>query len=167
MDCKEIRPVNPERNQPWILVGRTDAEADTLADLLEKTLMLGKIEGKRRRGWQRMRRLGSITESIMKLSKHWEIVEDRVAWLGTAHSIAKRQHDSVTEQQQLKAKVLGVLLLLLHHILCMSSRGINMRLPTLMNHFILKYCPYIFITRSLMAFWVFMEKKQEQDVILG
>lgn len=76
-------------------------------------------------------------------------------------------HDSVTEQQQLKAKVLGVLLLLLLHILCMSSRGINMQRLTLMNHFILKYCPYIFIARSLMAFWAFMEKKQEQDVILG
>ena len=61
------------------------------ANLLEKTLMLGKTEGKRRRGWQRMRWLGSITESIMKLSKLWEIVEDRVSWLRTVHSIAKSQ----------------------------------------------------------------------------
>ena len=53
--------------------------------------MLGKIEGKRRRGWQRMRWLDSIIESITKLSKLWEIVEDRVAWLGTVHSIAKSQ----------------------------------------------------------------------------
>ena len=60
-------------------------------DSLEKTLRLGKTEGKRRRGWQRMRWLGSITESIMKLSKLWEIVEDRVSWLRTVHSIAKSQ----------------------------------------------------------------------------
>ena len=47
LDCKEIKPVNPKGNQPWILTGRADAKADSL----EKTLMLGKIEGKRRRGW--------------------------------------------------------------------------------------------------------------------
>ena len=59
LDCKEIQSVNPERNQPWIFIGRTDAEAETpilwppmrRTDSLEKTLMLGKIEGRRRRGW--------------------------------------------------------------------------------------------------------------------
>ena len=61
--CKEIQPVYPKGNQSWIFIGRTDAEAETpilfhlmrRADSLEKTLMLGKIEGWRRRGWQRMR----------------------------------------------------------------------------------------------------------------
>ena len=61
LDSKEIKPVNPNRNQPQIFIGRTDAEApifwlpDAKSDSLEKTLMLGKIEGKRRRGEQKMR----------------------------------------------------------------------------------------------------------------
>ena len=58
LDCKEIKPVNPEGNQPWIFIGRTDAEAeapvlwpaDDRVDSLGKTLILGKIEGRRRRG---------------------------------------------------------------------------------------------------------------------
>ena len=59
LDCKEIKPVNPKGNQSWIFIGRTDAEAPNFdhlmwrTDLLEKTLILGKIEGRRRRGWQR------------------------------------------------------------------------------------------------------------------
>ena len=60
------------------------------ADLLEKTLMLGKVEGKRRREWQRMRWLYSITDSVnMYLSKLWEIVEDRRAWCVPVHVVAK------------------------------------------------------------------------------
>ena len=62
------------------------------ADSLEKTLMLGKIEGKRRRGWQRIRWLDSITDSVdMNLSKLWEIVEDRGAWYAAVHRVAKNQ----------------------------------------------------------------------------
>jgi len=65
--CKEIKPVHPKGNQPWIFMGRTDAEAG-------KTLMLGKIEGRRRRGWQRIRRLDDITDSMdMSLSKLQEL----------------------------------------------------------------------------------------------
>ena len=60
------------------------------ADSLEKTLMLGKIEGKRRRGQQRMRWLDSITDSTdLNLSKRWEIVKDRGAWRAAAHGVAK------------------------------------------------------------------------------
>ena len=72
LDSKEIKSVNPEGNQPWIFIGRTNAEAeapilcppDVKADSLEKTLMLGKIEGRKRRGWQRMSLLDDITASV-------------------------------------------------------------------------------------------------------
>ena len=62
------------------------------ADSLEKTLMLGKIEGKRRRGWQRIRRLDGVTNSMhMNLSKIWEIVEFRGAWWATVHGVTKNR----------------------------------------------------------------------------
>ena len=61
-------------------------------NLLEKTLLLGKIEGKRRRGWQRLRWLDSITDSVdMNLSKLWEIVNDRGAWHAAVHGLTKSQ----------------------------------------------------------------------------
>ena len=72
LDCKDCKPVNPKGNQPWILIGRTDAEAETpilwppgwKVESLEKTLILGEAAGKRRRGWQRMRWSDSITNSM-------------------------------------------------------------------------------------------------------
>ena len=93
LDCKEIQPVHPKRNQSWIFIGRTDVEAETpiywppnvKSQLIGKTLILGKIEGRKRRGWQRMRWLDGIANSMdMSLSKHRELVM-RLA----VHGVAK------------------------------------------------------------------------------
>ena len=98
LDCKEIQPVHPKGDQSWVFIGRTDVEAETpvlwppdvKSDSLEKTQMLGKIEGRRRKGRQRMGCLNDITNSMdMSFGKIWELVMDWEAWPAVVHGITE------------------------------------------------------------------------------
>ena len=108
LDCKEIKPVHPKGNQPWIVIGRTDwtwsfnplATWCKESTYWKRPLTLGKIEGRRRRGWQRARWLDGITKSTdMSMSKLWKMITGKPGVLQSMRSQRVR-HNWATEQQQ-------------------------------------------------------------------
>ena len=100
LDCKEIKSINPKRNQSWIFIRKTDAEAETLILwpfdaknwLIRKDPDTGKYWRQEERGWQRLRWLDDSTNSTdMSLSKLWEMVKHRQAWHAAVHGFTKSQ----------------------------------------------------------------------------
>ena len=113
-DCKEIKPVHHKENQPWIFIRRTEAEApiiwppDVKSWLTGKDSDAGKDWGQEKQGWQRMRWLDGIIDSMdMNVSKLGEIAEDRAAWYATVHGVSKSRPHVATEQESSQVSLLS------------------------------------------------------------